>query len=165
MGRNRTDRERFFAANGFGPYKCDFCGEVVSFEVVTVHHRNHDPSDHRLENLGPAHTGCHNGHHTRDRHRNGRMPKTAGGRGTNWTPERRQAAAERSATRWRDPEFKARVRASMSAEMKERWKKPEYRERRTADLRAYAAARSFATLNTMRQLIEDAGEAALPVER
>lgn len=62
--RNRSRyREVFFAYNGVGPYACAFCDEQVDFDVVTVHHLDHDHTNDDPENLAAAHKGCHNSHH------------------------------------------------------------------------------------------------------
>lgn len=56
-------REVFFAANGFGPFTCVFCESAVEATEVSVHHVDHDRKNDSLENLVPAHQGCHSRAH------------------------------------------------------------------------------------------------------
>ncbi len=68
-GMDRTKRKRsryreiFFAANGFGPYQCDGCGEDVTFDVVQVHHKDEDETNDVTENLIAMHAECHTRRH------------------------------------------------------------------------------------------------------
>lgn len=57
----------FFAANGFGPYKCFDCGEDVLFEFVLIHHVDHNHLNNHPSNLTPAHQECHISYHRRHR--------------------------------------------------------------------------------------------------
>jgi len=63
----------FLAAHGDGPHACWFCEEAVTRgdggrwrarEGLTIHHLDHDQSNNALENLVPAHLGCHAGYHS-----------------------------------------------------------------------------------------------------
>lgn len=65
--RRRTNyREIFFAYNGPGPYSCFFCQESVTMLEVIVHHIDEDHTNDAIDNLSPAHGGCHAGHHFSD---------------------------------------------------------------------------------------------------
>jgi len=57
----------FFAHNGLGPYACFFCGDDVTLEKVTIHHKNHNHDDNRKSNLKASHSGCHSRHHATGR--------------------------------------------------------------------------------------------------
>jgi len=59
-------REIFFAYNGPGPYKCEFCKEDVMFTEVLVHHCDEDISNNIPENLKAAHRRCHGRHHMKN---------------------------------------------------------------------------------------------------
>lgn len=56
-------RDVFFAENGFGPYRCLFCDELVFFSDVTIHHEDEDRTNNIPSNLKATHDTCHRRHH------------------------------------------------------------------------------------------------------
>lgn len=106
MGRaqERKYREIFFAHNGPGPYTCDECGEEVDFWTVLIHHKNHDENDHRLENLVPAHRGCHTAHHS-----------TGRGAGKKASVETRKKMTKAQTERWAKTPLEERKRIGRQA--------------------------------------------------
>lgn len=74
MPQFSTYKAIFFAANGFGPYRCCFCEGKVTFDDLVhrphadhIHHMNEDRFDHSPDNLVAAHRGCHLSHHAANR--------------------------------------------------------------------------------------------------
>jgi len=71
----RASRYREFLKLIFAKYdvKCYFCGEPLTekdipvrrVDNITIHHKNHDRSDNRVENLVFAHRKCHKAYHIR----------------------------------------------------------------------------------------------------
>jgi hypothetical protein len=57
--KRMTHREVFFAANGFGPWLCQECGEVIEYMELEIHHVNGDHGDNRPLNLSAMHERCH----------------------------------------------------------------------------------------------------------
>jgi 5-methylcytosine-specific restriction endonuclease McrA len=60
--------EVFFAANGFPPYACCFCGKPVNTrDELHIHHHDGDKGNNEPENLDAAHNDCHLKHHSTGR--------------------------------------------------------------------------------------------------
>jgi hypothetical protein len=62
--RGRTEmtyREVFFAANGFGPWKCCECGRLVERSDLDVHHVDGNRVNNDPSNLVAVHALCHLG--------------------------------------------------------------------------------------------------------
>lgn len=63
----------FLANSPSQPWSCYFCGEAVFYtfnqgrgshkDALTVHRIDHDHANNAVENLAPAHGGCHSTHH------------------------------------------------------------------------------------------------------
>jgi len=106
-------REKFFAWLGPGPYQCFFCEKEVEFDIVIIHHIDHDRANDDLENLAPCHPGCHTKHH---------MAKWWVGK--THTPEHRARVAAAKTGLTIPPEVRAKISAAhigktLSAEHRE----------------------------------------------
>lgn len=64
-GRVYEHRRVYYNANGEGPFKCHWCGIVVTWSDMHVDHLNDDPKDNLLENLVASCPICNQkrGHH------------------------------------------------------------------------------------------------------
>lgn len=62
-GRGLSYRETFFAQNGFGPWPCYFCKQMVQADEIVVHHVDKDHGNGDPKNLVAAHNACHLAHH------------------------------------------------------------------------------------------------------
>lgn len=69
MPRALSHIEVFFAANGFGPYPCVFCGKLIDGRPDAIHHIDEDQSNDDPLNLGAAHHGGHSTYHNEGRER------------------------------------------------------------------------------------------------
>lgn len=63
---NRRHRETFFMHNGPGPWPCFWCGVLVEYENVSVHHQDGDHTNDDPSNLVASHRPCHTQHHLAD---------------------------------------------------------------------------------------------------
>jgi hypothetical protein len=88
-------REVFFAAYGFGPHSCYFCGVVVEGKLV-VHHEDHDEHNDDPKNLVACHSGCHVRHHNAEKNAHGVI-----------------AHASRMRSLWKDPKYRKKALASL----------------------------------------------------
>jgi hypothetical protein len=89
--KEMTHREVFFAANGFGPWSCYDCGELVSRGELHVHHVDEDRGNDDPQNLVAMHNGCHmrlthTGHLLTPEHR---AKISSANRGRRWMPEQK----------------------------------------------------------------------------
>lgn len=165
--RQKHYRRTFLAAYGPFPHPCHFCGEEVDGHTApldgmaaVIHHLDHDETNDALENLAPAHHGCHMRYHQTEKWRSpeyratigpklsaaltamyaangGRSPETkaklaAANEGKRHSPESR---AKMSAAR-KGKRKSAETRERMSAAMRVRWEDPQYRARTLARLTA-----------------------------